>query len=109
MREKSELLNSKNHLLRGLLLKKETIIQAHTQLVQDIKQNSGDYFFMVQKTQSNSEFDGLNLRNSSDQESNSRKYFAKFRCPNLCSIKHLKIMMRIRPIALNQIYQLSNE
>ena len=80
MREKSELLNSKNHLLRGLLLKKETIIQAHTQLVQDIKQNSGDYFFMVQKTQSNSEFDGLNLRNSSDQESNSQKYFGKFQC-----------------------------
>ena len=56
-------------------------MQAHTQLVQDIKQNRVDYFIAVQKTQSNSEYDGLNLRNSSDQESNSRNYSAKFQCP----------------------------
>ena len=43
--KKSELLNSKNefnhHLSQILLLKKETIMQAHTQFVQDMKQNSG--------------------------------------------------------------------
>ena len=69
-------------------------MKAHTQLVQYIKQNRGDYFFTVQKTQSNSEFDGLNLRNSSDQESNSRKYFSKFQCPNFYAIEYLKITMK---------------
>ena len=43
--KKWELLNSKNefnhHLSQILLLKKETIMRAQTQFVQDMKQNSG--------------------------------------------------------------------